>query len=137
MCVDRDERERRDSREQSPRRRNSRERSPVGDRERERDRSGERGYERSRDGDRDRRCASAFGILFPCLTPTRDDRRHAPSEPAQNDGRNIYVASLDPRTRDNDLRPLFDRYGEVESCTIVMDPHTRALRFPPYSITLC
>jgi RNA recognition motif-containing protein len=44
-----------------------------------------------------------------------------------HDGRNIHVGNLDNLTRERDLRSIFSRYGEIESATVVLDPHTSPL----------
>jgi RNA recognition motif-containing protein len=37
---------------------------------------------------------------------------------------NIFVAKLDYNTEESALRALFEEYGEVESCKIIMDRET-------------
>jgi RNA recognition motif-containing protein len=37
---------------------------------------------------------------------------------------NIFVAKLDYNTEEESLRQLFEGYGEVESCKIIMDRET-------------
>lgn len=38
---------------------------------------------------------------------------------------NIYVGNLSYRLRENDLRGVFEEYGQVDSCRIVTDRETR------------
>ncbi len=50
--------------------------------------------------------------------------------PATNDeGTNLYIANLSFKTREEDLRRLFDRYGEIDNLTIVCDQGTRESRY--------
>ncbi|KAJ5099309.1 hypothetical protein N7532_006310 [Penicillium argentinense] len=58
-------------------------------------------------------------------------RRPPPEEDeegAQNPGSNLFVTGIHPRLTEDDLTRLFEKYGEVESCSIMVDPHTRESR---------
>jgi len=84
--------------------------SPRGDRE-------ERNRSRSPNG-RDR-----------APPPPSDTRmKDADDEGAVNTGSNLFVTGIHPRLSEGDVSRLFDKYGEVESCSIMLDPHTKESR---------
>jgi len=84
--------------------------SPRGDRE-------ERNRSRSPNG-RDR-----------APPPPSDTRmKDADDEGAVNTGSNLFVTGIHPRLSESDVSRLFDKYGEVESCSIMLDPHTKESR---------
>ncbi|KAF2461416.1 hypothetical protein BDY21DRAFT_85731 [Lineolata rhizophorae] len=65
----------------------------------------------------------------------RADNRGPPSEPRQEDeeaarnpGSNLFVTGIHPRLSEEDVARLFEKYGEVEKCNIMRDPHTRDSR---------
>lgn len=47
---------------------------------------------------------------------------------AGNTGTNLFVTGIHPRLSEQDVTNLFDKYGEVESCSIMLDPHTKESR---------
>lgn len=47
---------------------------------------------------------------------------------AVNTGTNLFVTGIHPRLSEQDVTALFDKYGEVESCSIMLDPHTKESR---------
>lgn len=49
-------------------------------------------------------------------------------EGAVNTGSNLFVTGIAPRLTEGDVSRLFDKYGEVESCSIMLDPHTKESR---------
>lgn len=49
-------------------------------------------------------------------------------EGATNTGTNLFVTGIHPRLSEQDVTQLFDKYGEVESCSIMLDPHTKESR---------
>ncbi|KAB8205519.1 hypothetical protein BDV34DRAFT_100142 [Aspergillus parasiticus] len=64
-----------------------------------------------------------------------DDR--APIEPrkpledeegAVNTGSNLFVTGIHPRLTESDISRLFEKYGDVENCSIMVDPHTKESR---------
>ncbi|KAF1353505.1 hypothetical protein BDV97DRAFT_396336 [Delphinella strobiligena] len=68
---------------------------------------------------------------------TRDDRGPPPSKPRSNDedeeeaanpGSNLFVTGIHPRLTEDEVRRLFEKYGDVETCSIMRDPHTRESR---------
>ncbi|KAI8913547.1 hypothetical protein EDD86DRAFT_107782 [Gorgonomyces haynaldii] len=41
-----------------------------------------------------------------------------------NNGSNLFVTGLAPTVRETDLEHLFSKYGHVDRCQIMKDPHT-------------
>lgn len=126
----------------------SHEEEPATDRypERERSRSRSRSPDRdSRSGDReryDRRSISPRGDRRDSRdrergggTDYRDrDRSSAPTAPesddeeARNEGTNLFVTGLSRSVNEQELEDLFAKYGNVDRCQIMLDPHTRESR---------
>lgn len=52
------------------------------------------------------------------------------SQAPPNPGTNLFVTNLAFRTNEDDLRSVFDKYGEIVSCRIVLDPLTKESRYP-------
>ncbi|KXS17795.1 RNA-binding domain-containing protein [Gonapodya prolifera JEL478] len=55
----------------------------------------------------------------------RDDRRDRGEE---NPGNNLFVRGLSHKTKDEDVRNLFDQFGKIKKCEIMYDPHTKESR---------
>lgn len=94
----------------------SRRSSSPYDRERDRDRERERDRERSR-------------------SPRRDDDYSSSSAPpkeeeadAKNEGTNLFVTGLTRSVTEQDLSDAFSKYGRVDKCQIMYDPHSRESR---------
>jgi transformer-2 protein len=49
-------------------------------------------------------------------------------EGAVNTGSNLFVTGIAPSLTEATLSQLFERYGEVENCSIMVDPHTKESR---------
>lgn len=49
-------------------------------------------------------------------------------EGASNTGSNLFVTGIHPRLTESDLSRLFEKYGEVENCSIMVDPHSKESR---------
>jgi len=97
---------------------------------------------------RDRnRSASPVGRMGDRAGAERDDRRPAgddmsnasdrggdrrgnggPPDAATNTGTNLFVTGIHPRLTEDDVMRLFAKYGEVEKCQIMLDPHTKESR---------
>jgi len=89
-----------------------------------RDRSRSPGAERDRDGDVRVRDEPMNG---------RGDRDDRPQEKngdgdATNPGSNLFVTGIHPRLTEEEVSRLFEKYGQVEKCNIMRDPHTRESR---------
>ncbi len=49
-------------------------------------------------------------------------------EGAVNTGSNLFVTGIHPRLTETDITRLFEKYGDVENCSIMLDPHTKESR---------
>eukprot|EP00347_Sterkiella_histriomuscorum_P018947 403343546 len=59
----------------------------------------------------------------------RGNKRSGSNDSATNNqGSSLYVANLSKRVKDSDLRDLFERYGTIQKCTVVVDPITSESR---------
>jgi RNA recognition motif-containing protein len=74
--------------------------------------------------------ASPFSLTDVFSAPPSSDTRmkDADEEGAVNTGSNLFVTGIHPRLSESDVSRLFDKYGEVESCSIMLDPHTKESR---------
>lgn len=45
-----------------------------------------------------------------------------------NPGSNLFVTGIHPRLTEEEVSRLFEKYGQVEKCNIMRDPHTRESR---------
>jgi len=95
----------------------------------------DRGYERrdrsaSPRGDRDDRNRSRSPNGRDRVPPPPSDTRmkDIDEEGAQNTGSNLFVTGIHPRLTESDVSRLFEKYGEVENCSIMLDPHTKESR---------
>lgn len=49
-------------------------------------------------------------------------------EGARNTGSNLFVTGIHPRLSESEVSRLFEKYGEVEGCSIMKDPHSQESR---------
>lgn len=47
---------------------------------------------------------------------------------AVNPGSNLFVTGIAPRLTESEVSRMFEKYGEVEKCQIMRDPHTKESR---------
>lgn len=45
-----------------------------------------------------------------------------------NTGSNLFVTGINPRLTESDLSRLFEKYGDVDNCSIMVDPHSKESR---------
>ncbi|KAG9656408.1 hypothetical protein KCU76_g20200, partial [Aureobasidium melanogenum] len=76
-----------------------------------------------RDGDSRLRSASPAAARDDRSAPAREDE-----EEAANPGSNLFVTGIHPRLTEEEVRRLFEKYGDVDTCSIMRDPHTRESR---------
>ncbi|KAL9061561.1 MAG: hypothetical protein Q9162_000093 [Coniocarpon cinnabarinum] len=60
----------------------------------------------------------------PAGPPPNDDD----DEAVRNSGSNLFVTGINPRITEDDLTALFEKYGTVEKCNIMRDPHSKESR---------
>ncbi|KAL4905206.1 hypothetical protein BDW74DRAFT_178209 [Aspergillus multicolor] len=49
-------------------------------------------------------------------------------EGSLNSGSNLFVTGIHPRLTESDISRLFEKYGDVDNCSIMVDPHTKESR---------
>lgn len=52
----------------------------------------------------------------------------SPADGATNTGTNLFVTGIHPRLTEDDVTRLFAKYGDVEKCQIMLDPHSKESR---------
>ena len=68
-------------------------------------------------------------ILFYSGPPASDSRAQEDRDSnAANTGSNLFVTGIHPRLSETDVSRMFSKYGEVENCSIMKDPHTQESR---------
>ncbi|KAF2797015.1 RNA-binding domain-containing protein [Melanomma pulvis-pyrius CBS 109.77] len=100
-----------------------------------------RGYDRdrSRSPRADRR--DMDDVRARSASPNGRDSRGPPPQPrgggpdpdqddpgARNPGSNLFVTGIHPSLTEEEVTRLFEKYGEVEKCNIMRDPHTKESR---------
>ncbi|KAI9752720.1 MAG: nuA3 HAT complex component nto1 [Chaenotheca gracillima] len=60
--------------------------------------------------------------------PPRDNRSNDEESSARNPGSNLFVTGIHPRLSEAEVSRLFEKYGDVEKCAIMLDPHTKESR---------
>lgn len=79
-------------------------------------------------GDRDERNRSRSPRERPPPPPVDTRMKDADDDGAVNTGSNLFVTGIHPRLSESDVTRLFDKYGDVENCSIMVDPHTKESR---------
>ena len=54
----------------------------------------------------------------------KDNSNNNDDEGAINPGSNLFVTGIHPRLEESEITRLFEKYGEVEKCQIMKDPHS-------------
>jgi len=81
--------------------------------------------------DRDRRSASPTNGRngdADSRGPPKDNRGGPQDDGAVNPGSNLFVTGIHPRLSEQEVTRLFEKYGDVEKCQIMLDPHTKESR---------
>lgn len=64
-----------------------------------------------------------------CSGPPPSNRNNEDREAAaRNPGSNLFVTGIHPRLSEGEVTRLFEKYGDVEGCSIMKDPHTQESR---------
>lgn len=56
--------------------------------------------------------------------PVKSDSGSKEEDSAVNTGSNLFVTGIHPRLEESEITRLFEKYGEVEKCQIMKDPHS-------------
>jgi transformer-2 protein len=56
--------------------------------------------------------------------PIKSDGGNKDDDGAHNPGSNLFVTGIHPRLEESEITRLFEKYGEVEKCQIMKDPHS-------------
>ncbi|PMD34147.1 RNA-binding domain-containing protein [Hyaloscypha variabilis F] len=96
----------------------------------ERDRSASPRPTRRNDSPRGgpRRSASPNGNGHADSRPVKSERGPPQDDGAVNPGSNLFVTGIHPRLSEQEVTRLFEKYGDVEKCQIMLDPHTKESR---------
>lgn len=62
-----------------------------------------------------------------CAVMGDRDRYVPKTDDAENPGTVLHVSNLHPHTREKDITAAFSKYGGVDHCSLVLDPHTGTL----------
>lgn len=74
-----------------------------------------------------------FSPLCRTVNPNCSNIKDAPApkeddDGAINPGSNLFVTGIHPRLSEAEVSKMFEKYGEVEKCQIMRDPHTKESR---------
>jgi len=61
-------------------------------------------------------------------SPVKSERGPPQDDGAINPGSNLFVTGIHPRLSEQEVTRLFEKYGDVEKCQIMLDPHTKESR---------
>ncbi|KAG0646920.1 putative RNA-binding [Hyphodiscus hymeniophilus] len=75
-----------------------------------------------------RRSASPNGNGHADSRPAKSERGPPQDDGAINPGSNLFVTGIHPRLTETEVTRLFEKYGDVEKCQIMLDPHTKESR---------
>lgn len=68
-------------------------------------------------------------LLLTLFSGPKNDRGPPPQDDgAVNPGSNLFVTGIHPRLSEQEVTRLFEKYGTVEKCQIMLDPHTKESR---------
>ncbi|KAH8815911.1 hypothetical protein F5884DRAFT_852380 [Xylogone sp. PMI_703] len=68
------------------------------------------------------------GNAIDSRAPPKNDRAPPQDDGAVNPGSNLFVTGIHPRLSELEVTRLFEKYGDVEKCQIMLDPHTKESR---------
>ncbi|KAI9741030.1 MAG: hypothetical protein M1834_002741 [Cirrosporium novae-zelandiae] len=95
----------------------------------DRDRSASPRPMRQDDGPSERARSASPNGRMDSRGPPADGRPQEERDTAnRNPGSNLFVTGIHPRLTEEDVSRLFEKYGEVEKCSIMKDPHTQESR---------
>jgi hypothetical protein len=75
-----------------------------------------------------RTVVSACLLMHHSGPPPAPRNEEEDEEGARNSGSNLFVTGIHPSLTEEEVTRLFEKYGEVEQCNIMRDPHTKESR---------
>ncbi|KAF2132164.1 RNA-binding domain-containing protein [Dothidotthia symphoricarpi CBS 119687] len=92
-----------------------------------------RGYERDRSRSPRGERRDVDNSRARSASPNDRDSRGPPpqsreTDESRNEGSNLFVTGIHPSLSEEEVTRLFEKYGEVEQCNIMRDPHTKESR---------
>jgi transformer-2 protein len=63
-------------------------------------------------------------LLPACADPRSSAPDGKDDDVSTNPGTNLFVTGIHPRLSEAEVTQLFEKYGEVEKCNIMRDPHS-------------
>lgn len=73
-------------------------------------------------------CASTDSSVLHSGPKSDRDGPQGQDDGAINPGSNLFVTGIHPRLTESEVTRLFEKYGDVEKCQIMLDPHTKESR---------
>lgn len=70
----------------------------------------------------------SISFLIFITSTLRDENGSKDEDGSINPGSNLFVTGIHPRLTEAEVTRLFEKYGEVEKCQIMKDPHTKESR---------
>jgi transformer-2 protein len=78
---------------------------------------------------RDSRYVSlALPLMGATDSPSGPPPQPRDTDESRNEGSNLFVTGIHPSLTEEEVTRLFEKYGEVEQCNIMRDPHTKESR---------
>ncbi|KAJ2973334.1 hypothetical protein NQ176_g6672 [Zarea fungicola] len=71
---------------------------------------------------------SASPAAHPDSGPKETSAPKDDDDGAVNPGSNLFVTGIHPRLSEAEVTKMFEKYGDVEKCQIMKDPHTKESR---------
>jgi RNA recognition motif-containing protein len=67
-------------------------------------------------------------VLTRSSRPPKDSGSAKDDDDSINPGSNLFVTGISPSLSEEEVTRLFQKYGDVEKCQIMRDPHTKESR---------
>lgn len=75
-------------------------------------------------------CTFSLANVAPALSAAKHARgpKDDDDDGAINPGSNLFVTGIHPRLTEAEISKMFEKYGDVEKCQIMRDPHSKESR---------
>lgn len=67
-------------------------------------------------------------LRFDSGPPPESRQQQGEDDNSRNPGSNLFVTGIHPSLTEAEVTTLFEKFGDVEKCNIMRDPHTRESR---------